>query len=482
MTNNFGETDPSLINEAGKELFNFTENRIAEYISIAELKTQNRLLYIGLDISDNKKSEIIDYSGYQTEMPNYWKTDINSSGLIGNINKIKDEKDILSGIGKSISALTGLNQIFYFKYNEENHSLDGHNLENPEDTEIFNDFSLLLNGSNSIIATSFLMGMDINSLERVETTEPALFDIQLINYMGTEGIYCLPLVDKDKAIGIIVIGVNPNGSVFNREKIIELKSFTESVIPLLSKNKIKAGSESQNKADGEPGLIQTRKLIHEINNPLSAVKNYLKVLSMKLDDINVENDEIRIIDDELNRITKLLKEFKSSPSDKIGAKSISNINGIISDTILLIKNSRGNGPQVNIDFDIDEDIPDIMIDKDAFRQVLINLINNSIEAMPNGGNISVDVRYKNGLHQNDPNAVKSGGEGNRLEITISDNGPGIPDNLKSNLFKKQSSTKADHDGLGLLIVHDLVSKMGGNIVLDDKVDSGACFKILLPAR
>ena len=253
---------------------------------------------------------------------------------------------------------------------------------------------------------------------------------------------------------------------------MKLRYFTEAIIPFLS-DKTSVQSESTDIKNAESGSIQTRKLIHEINNPLSAVKNYLKVLSMKLDDINVENDEIRIIDDELNRITNLLKEFKSSSSNKTVVKTTSSLNSIIPDTILLIKNSRVNGPPVNIDFEMDENVPDIMIDKDAFRQVLINLINNSIEAMPAGGNITVDVRYRN---------INSEDDGNRVEISISDNGPGIPRQLKPNLFKNQSTTKADHDGLGLLIVHELVKKMGGNVILDEKVNKGACFKIVLPVK
>ena len=63
-----------------------------------------------------------------------------------------------------------------------------------------------------------------------------------------------------------------------------------------------------------------------------------------------------------------------------------------------------------------------------------------------------------------------------------DDGPGFPDHLKPNLFKNQSTTKSDHDGLGLLIVHELVKKMGGNVILDEQLGKGACFKITLPVN
>ena len=71
--------------------------------------------------------------------------------------------------------------------------------------------------------------------------------------------------------------------------------------------------------------------------------------------------------------------------------------------------------------------------------------------------------------------------GKIIEISIADDGPGIPDKLIAGLFKNQSSTKDNHDGLGLLIVHELVKKMGGSITLDAQYNEGTCFKITLPA-
>ncbi len=486
MVDNQCNTDPSLVVEAGKKLFNFTESQLDEYISIAELKVQNRLLHLGIEISDNN-SEVIYQPDYQREIIHLNNTGNNSllSALIDDISSSEDKEGILSQIGKSIHIIAGLNGIFYFKYNEGNNSLDGINLVQPENADFSNDFSIQMDTKSSIIVTSFLMGVDINSLDRVNNAEPALIDLQMINYMGTDGLYCLPLIDKDKAIGIIVLGVNSGEMSVEGETIKKLRYFTDAIIPFLSNGEIKEGAEpADHKNNDESNSLQTRKLIHEINNPLSAIKNYLKVLNMKLDDENVESDEIRIIDDELNRIAKLLKEFKSSSSDKNVAKttSSSSINRIISDTILLVKNSRVNGPEINVDFKTAENVPDIMIDKDAFRQVLINLLNNSIEAMPMGGNISVGVMYKNGLPQGNLQAVGSEDDVNGIEISIADDGPGFPDQLKQNLFKNQSTTKADHDGLGLLIVHELVKKMGGNVSLDDQYNKGACFKITLPAN
>ena len=481
MVYNRYEKDRSRHLETGKELFNLKDSRIDELISIAELKSQNRLLDLGVEIYSNN-SELVYQPKDKREVILLNDTGSGSviSALAERVRKSADKKERFDNIGRAIHFLTGIDQIFYFRQNAENRSLDGIKLGQPEGTLLNGDLTVSIDVKDSTIVNSFLMGIEINSLDRVNNTEPAIFDLQIANLINTDGLFCLPLIHEDKISGVIVLGINNAGRTVNRESIERLRYFMDSVTPYIVYEEVLKNSEDAAEKNTDTNSIRTRKLIHEINNPLSAIKNYLKVLNMKLDDINVENDEIRIIDDELDRVSKLLKEFKSSSSEKKPEKTVSSLYSIISDTILLIKNSRVEGSEIDIYFEGDEDIPDIMIDKDAFRQVLINLINNSIEAMPQGGEIKVNVRYKAGSQAGDVKAGGSEDVAEKIEISVSDEGPGFPDHLKPNLFKKQATTKADHDGLGLLIVYELIKKMSGTVILDDNPPKGTCFKIILP--
>ncbi len=461
---------------AGDELFGFTESRINEFISIAELKTQNRLMHLGIDVSDS--SGVV----YQPhDIRNNTDTfEINGNTLltvlVDQVKKNEDADLRFSMIGRAIHILTGISELYYFNCNTDTQSLDGYKLSNLDGAVSCDDLSVSMDVKSSIIVTSCLMGIDMNSLDRVNNNDPALFDMQMLNYTGTDGIYCLPVFNNDKSSGVFVLGVNSACVDLELEKIKKLKLFIDSVAHLIPNDK--NNEEQEEETENKPVLdtIQTRKIVHEINNPISAIKNYLKVLNMKLDEMNVEAGEIRIIDDELGRIAKLLKQFKSSPDEKNVEKTVSQIRNIISDTILLIKNSRINGPEVNIDFWSDENIPDTVIDKDAFRQVLINLINNAIEAMPDGGNINVSAKFISESSFN--NAGND--TGRMIEISVSDDGPGFPDHLKANIFKQQATTKSDHDGLGLMIVHELVKRMGGLIAIDDSAGIGTTFVIKLP--
>jgi signal transduction histidine kinase/HD-like signal output (HDOD) protein len=466
--------------EAGNELFGFTPNQIDELISIADLKAQGRLMKLGIEPQLNKgefiyqpKDTIDNIHLMETNRPSL------ISAMVDSIRKTVNKSDRLRLIGQAVHALTGINELLYFRYDLEGKNLEGVSLKDPENSFISNDLKISINDKESIIVTSFLMGMEINTFDRVENSDPDLFDIQVSNYMNSAGLYCIPIISMGRASGVLVSGVDNYHDTMKGEAGQRLKQLIEALLPGFIDDEIQIETGAgENKTGSDP--MQMRKLIHEINNPLSAIKNFLKVLNMKLDDINVETNEIKIIDDELNRISKLLKEFRSSSLDESKEKSTSSIKDIISDTIMLIKNSRINEPAVNITVNADDNIPEIMIDRDAFRQVLINLVNNAIEAMPNGGNVTITVRYNHGFKTF---SSKSGGQEadrNRLEISISDDGPGIPDNLKATVFKKQSTTKTDHDGLGLLIVYELVKRMGGTITFDNNSDRGACFKITMP--
>jgi len=466
--------------ETGKELFGFSPNQIDEFISIADLKAQVRLMKLGIEPRFNKGEPV-----YQPDSAIEMRStgDAGAHSLVAvmaeRIQKTVNKNDRLRVIGQAIHTLSGLDEILYFRQNIDRKLLYGINLKVPDNTSLKNDLIISLDEKESIIVTSFLMGMEINSLDRVDNTAPGLFDLQVSNYMNVAGLYCVPLIRNGSCSGVLVAGVNSPG-LFKGAEGHRIRGLIESILPCLTEDDVQnetGASGNKNSSDS----IQTRKLIHEINNPLSAIKNFLKVLNMKLDDINVESNEIKIIDDELNRIAKLLKDFKSSSSPgETKEKSTSNIKNIVSDTIMLIKNSRVNGPEINITVQAEENIPEIMIDRDAFRQVLINLVNNAIEAMPGGGNITVAVQYKPESKSVDsrPSSIEAGRE--RIEISVSDDGPGIPDNLKAGVFKKQSTTKADHDGLGLLIVYELVKRMGGTITFDNNNERGARFNITMP--
>jgi signal transduction histidine kinase len=124
-------------------------------------------------------------------------------------------------------------------------------------------------------------------------------------------------------------------------------------------------------------------------------------------------------------------------------------------------------------------LPPITTDGAGLKQVVINLIRNAAEAMPQGGRIDLATRL---VPSHGKRIIGAPSETPvYLEITIRDNGPGIPASIKKRLFEPFNSTKGDkHAGVGLAIVHSIVKKLDGNIVCESSKGLGTCFKITLP--
>jgi signal transduction histidine kinase len=112
--------------------------------------------------------------------------------------------------------------------------------------------------------------------------------------------------------------------------------------------------------------------------------------------------------------------------------------------------------------------PDVRLETDAtyLKRILSNLVINAVQAMPNGGTLTLQAKTID----------------DRVMISVADTGIGIPDEAKPNLFKPLFTTKAKGQGLGLAVVKRLVEALGGNITFESQVGKGTTFIIELPAK
>jgi signal transduction histidine kinase len=113
------------------------------------------------------------------------------------------------------------------------------------------------------------------------------------------------------------------------------------------------------------------------------------------------------------------------------------------------------------------------VDPGLLRRVLINLVSNALEAMPDGGRLTIDVRP-------DPGPPIPGGAG-RLRLCVTDTGAGIPPDVRPRLFEPYFTTRSTGTGLGLAIARRVIEEMGGTIALEPAVPPpGTTARILLP--
>jgi signal transduction histidine kinase len=222
-----------------------------------------------------------------------------------------------------------------------------------------------------------------------------------------------------------------------------------------------------------------RKIVHEVNNPLSIIKNYLKILEIKLAKIDMAKGEIKIINEEIDRAAQILLRLTESSEDWIRRIEMVDVNEVLTDLQKITHEFLLN-QCVKLHFDLDPKLPAIIADKNSIKQVLINLIKNSFEAMSKGGNMHIQTRHISsrikGLFTD--SSLEYPGY---VEVVIRDDGPGISEEIKTRLFEPYASTKAgNHSGLGLSIVHNIIETLNGTISCDSEPGKGTTFSIVLP--
>ncbi|HRE04092.1 MAG TPA: ATP-binding protein [Opitutaceae bacterium] len=208
-------------------------------------------------------------------------------------------------------------------------------------------------------------------------------------------------------------------------------------------------------------------LAHEIRNPLYAIKAFAELLGDHYDRPEFRNQFRRMVTEELDRIDELLSQLMRMASPRKPVLVQQHLHGIIEQSLELVGHkARSHGIVVQTDFQATDD----MIGTDAAyaRQVLFNLCLNAIQVLVD----RPDPRWIRLATRN----IAAG-----LELTVSDNGPGIPEALRNRLFQRFQSMSARGLGLGLSISREIMLSLGGGLEVDaHRPGHGAVFRLVFP--
>jgi signal transduction histidine kinase len=207
---------------------------------------------------------------------------------------------------------------------------------------------------------------------------------------------------------------------------------------------------------------------HSIRNPLTSVKMRLFSLSRSLDLDSNQKEDFDVISKEISHIDTIVQnflEFSRPPRLKFQLVSPSDV---VDQAIQLLQH-RLESYEVFIKIQRKEPLPLVQLDSEQLKEVLINVIINACEAMGQGGSI---VIYEE--------AVIEPGKFRSAVIRISDNGPGIPDVVQSQIMEPFFTTKEEGTGLGLSIASRIVQEHGGRLDIQSKEGNGSTFIITLP--
>ncbi|MBI5500490.1 MAG: hypothetical protein HY907_09615 [Deltaproteobacteria bacterium] len=209
---------------------------------------------------------------------------------------------------------------------------------------------------------------------------------------------------------------------------------------------------------------------HEIRTPLNslAISSQRVARLLRADPGGDPTKAREIVEAQLNeirRIDRFIEDYLRLVRMPKASRRPEDLNALVADVLRFIEVEQQRRP-IRFLRELDPDLPDAEIDADKIRQVLLNLLVNAIQAMPDGGEITVSTRRIDG----------------ELELSVTDDGPGVRPEHQPKLFEPFFTTKEKGTGLGLAICARLVNEHGGTITCESAPGRGATFRVRLPLR
>jgi signal transduction histidine kinase len=263
---------------------------------------------------------------------------------------------------------------------------------------------------------------------------------------------------KDSVSSLVEKGLNEKIEITGNDEIGELSAtYNEMVVKL---------RESMSEQDRLTRLAATGEfsatLAHEIRNPLNAIS----VASSYIKDnyrSRLLKEFIKIIQNEASRINKLTTSLLNFAKPIKPEFEKSDINKLANEIVSLLK-EEARDQTVEIKLEISNNIPLFKFDYNQIKQVLLNLIINSFDAIEEKGRIMIQTDASNG----------------NVLLSVEDNGKGIPEDVIKNVFNPFFTTKTRGSGLGLAISKKIAKEHGGDLLIENLPSQGSKFTLMLP--
>ncbi len=222
-------------------------------------------------------------------------------------------------------------------------------------------------------------------------------------------------------------------------------------------------------------------VIHDLNNPICALQGYVDLLEDTLAEqpgfnASEQKEFLDIIRRQAERCIQLTQNFLNYARPSTNQWEKANVNNVISDIVQMFQ-ARLRAHRIQLELDLSKEIPDSCLEPKPLQQVFYNMIVNAIHAMEDSssrGRLAIKTRI---LKEEAGNELEE-----QIEISISDNGEGMPEDVKEKIFTRFFTTKGPErgTGLGLAICKRIIDEHCGIIEVESKVGFGTTFKIKLP--
>lgn len=218
-------------------------------------------------------------------------------------------------------------------------------------------------------------------------------------------------------------------------------------------------------------------IAHELNNPLTGVLTFTSLMRKKVKDGTEDAEDLDLVIRETKRCAAIIRRLLDFAREKVPVNGFFNVNQVIEDTVRFVERPASLH-QIEISTDLDASLPQVWGDADLIKQVVMNLLVNAQQAVDKEGHIIVETRSIK------PSATPEhhGAAAAMVEISVRDNGCGIPQANLERIFDPFFTSKevGKGTGLGLSVSYGIVKAHGGKISVDSTVGEGSVFRVQLP--
>jgi signal transduction histidine kinase len=286
----------------------------------------------------------------------------------------------------------------------------------------------------------------------------------------------LPILSKDKLIGILNLGRKQYQQIYSHEDIELLSTLANQAAVAIENARLyqnlKQSQDTLRRADRLSSLgLLTAGLAHEIRNPLVAIRTFTQLLPERYEDAEFRNGFQSLALKEVDRICGLITDLLSFARPSRPNVAHEDMNDVI-DGIARILDTQAKEKSVELVRDFAPNLPKVWIDREQMKQVFMNLIFNGIQAMNDGGTITISTRIFT------PEAIEQ--SPSFVQVEVKDTGIGIPSENLEHIFDPFFTSKDEGSGLGLSISHQIVQEHGGYVTVESKLGKGTSFLVNIP--
>jgi signal transduction histidine kinase len=262
-------------------------------------------------------------------------------------------------------------------------------------------------------------------------------------------------------------------AIENAQLIQQLSNARNQVREYADQLELKVEQRTQELVEAQNRLLRSERLAtigevaamvgHDLRNPLTGITGAVYYLKMKLGTKlnHKESEMLRLIEKDIEYSNKIVKDLLDYSKEIILDLGEATPKSIVKEALSMI----ATRPSIKV-ANLAENVPRIKMDIEKMKRVVVNIIKNSFDAMPDGGTLEIRSRETDGV----------------VEIAFSDSGVGMPKEIQEKLWTPLFTTKAKGMGFGLPICKRIVEAHGGSISVESEVGSGTTFRIRLPIR